>query len=86
MLALATFLSSAWLACSAMDPATFINLIVGAAAAMTTAIAFLFRTVMSLNKDHNKMASDLGELRGRQKGIEELSNKVLDVVHRNTNQ
>ena len=85
-MALATFLSSAWLACSAMDPATFINLIVGAAAAMTTAIAFLFRTVMSLNKDHAKMSSDLGELKGRQKGIEELSNKVLDVVHRNTNQ
>jgi len=69
-----------------MDPATFINLIVGAAAAMTTAIAFLFRTVMSLNKDHTKMASELGELKGRQQGIEELSNKVLDVVHRNTNQ
>ena len=85
-MALATFLSSAWLACSAMDPATFINLIVGAAAAMATAIAFLFRTVMSLNKDHAKMSSDLGELKGRQKGIEELSNKVLDVVHRNTNQ
>lgn len=85
-MALATFLSSAWLVCSAMDPATFINLIVGAAAAMTTAIAFLFRTVMSLNKDHAKMSSDLGELKGRQKGIEELSNKVLDVVHRNTNQ
>lgn len=53
---------------------------------MTTAIAFPFRTVMSLHKDHAKMASDLGELKGRQKGIEELSNKVLDVVHRNTNQ
>ena len=69
-----------------MDPVTFINLIVGAAAAMTTAIAFLFRTVMALHKDHNKMSSDLGELRGRHKGIEELSNKVLDIVHRNTNQ
>ena len=69
-----------------MDSATFINLIVGAAAAMTTAIAFLFRTVMSLHKDQNSMASDLGELKGKQKGIEELSNKVLDVVHRNTNQ
>ena len=53
---------------------------------MTTAIAFLFRTVMSLHKDHNNMASELGKLHGRQKGIEELSNKVLDVVHRNTNQ
>jgi hypothetical protein len=69
-----------------MDPATFINLVVGAAAAMTTAIAFLFRTVMTLHKDHTKMASDLGELKGKQKGIEDLSNKVLDVVHRNTNQ
>lgn len=69
-----------------MDPATFINLIVGSAAAMTTAIAFLFRTVMSLHKDHNNMASELGKLHGRQQGIEELSNKVLDVVHRNTNQ
>ena len=69
-----------------MDTATFINLIVGAAAAMTTAIAFLFRTVMTLHKDHNIMSSELGELKGKQKGIEELSNKVLDVVHRNTNQ
>lgn len=69
-----------------MDPATFINLIVGAAAAMTTAIAFLFRTVMSLHKDQTQMSSELGRLKGRQQGIEELSNKVLDVVHRNTNQ
>ena len=69
-----------------MDTATFINLVVGAAAAMTTAIAFLFRTVMSLHKDYAKMSSDLGELKGKQNGIEELSNKVLDIVHRNTNQ
>ena len=69
-----------------MDPTTFINLIVGAAAAMTTAIAFLFRTVMTLHKDQSKMSSELGQLKGRQEGIEELSNKVLDVVHRNTNQ
>ena len=80
------FSSSAWQACSVMDPTTFINLIVGAAAAMTTAIAFLFRTVMTLHKDQNKMSSELGKLHGRQQGIEELSNKVLDVVHRNTNQ
>ena len=69
-----------------MDPATFINLIVGAAAAMTTAIAFLFRTVMALHKDQTKISSDLGRLQGRQEGIEDLSNKVLDIVHRNTNQ
>jgi len=69
-----------------MEPATFINLIVGAAAAMTTAIAFLFRTVMSLHKDQTQMSLELGRLKGRQQGIEELSNKVLDVVHRNTNQ
>ena len=53
---------------------------------MTTAIAFLFRTVMTLHKDHNDLASNLGKLQGRQEGIEELSNKVLDIVHRNTNQ
>ena len=51
---------------------------------MTTAIAFLFRTVMTLHKDHNNMASELGKLHGRQKGIEELSEKVLAIVHRNT--
>jgi hypothetical protein len=69
-----------------MDAMTFINLIVGAAAALTTAIAFLFRTVMTLHKDHNDLASSLGKLQGRQEGIEELANKVLDIVHRNTNQ
>lgn len=69
-----------------MDPATFINLIVGAAAAMTTAIAFLFKTVMALHENQSDLASKLGELKGKQKGIEELSTKVLDIVHRNTNQ
>tara|TARA_R110002167_G_scaffold198651_1_gene401752 strand:- start:216 stop:425 length:210 start_codon:yes stop_codon:yes gene_type:complete len=69
-----------------MDPATFINLIVGAAAAMTTAIAFLFKTVMTLHENQSDLTSKLGELKGKQKGIEELSNKVLDIVHRNTNQ
>jgi len=53
---------------------------------LTTAIAFLFRTVMTLHKDHNDLASNLGKLQGRQEGIEELANKVLDIVHRNTNQ
>ena len=69
-----------------MDPATFINLIVGAAAAMTTAIAFLFKTVMALHEKQSDLTSKLGELKGKQKGIEELSTKVLDIVHRNTNQ
>jgi hypothetical protein len=68
-----------------MDTTTFINLLVGAAAAMTTAIAFLFRTVMDLHKDQRDLSERFGELNGRQKGIEELSDKVLRIVHSNTN-
>ena len=68
-----------------MDSSTFINLIVGAAAAMTTAIAFLFRTVIDLHGDQRDLSEKFGELNGRQKGIEELSEKVLTIVHRNTN-
>jgi hypothetical protein len=67
-----------------MDSSTFINLIVGAAAAMTTAIAFLFRTVIDLHRDQRDLSEKFGELNGRQKGIEELSEKVLTIVHRNT--
>ena len=67
-----------------MDSSTFINLIVGAAAAMTTAIAFLFRTVIDLHRDQRDLSEKFGELNGRQKGIEELSGKVLTIVHRNT--
>ena len=68
-----------------MDAQTFINLIVGAAAAMTTAIAFMFRTVMELHREQRGLSEKFGELNGRQKGIEELSEKVLTIVHRNTN-
>lgn len=67
-----------------MDATTFINLLVGAAAAMTTAIAFLFRTVMDLHKDQRDLSERFGKLNGRQEGIEELSEKVLTIVHRNT--
>ena len=67
-----------------MDSSTFINLIVGAASAMTTAIAFLFRTVIDLHRDQRDLSEKFGELNGRQKGIEELSEKVLAIVHRNT--
>ena len=52
---------------------------------MTTAIAFLFRTVMDLHKDQRDLSERFGALNGRQKGIEELSEKVLRIVHRNTN-
>jgi len=67
-----------------MDTSTFINLIVGAAACMTTAIGFLFKTVIALHRDQRDMALELGQLKGKQEGIEELSNRVLSVVHGHT--
>ena len=48
---------------------------------MTTAIAFLFHTVMDLHKEQRTLSERFGNLQGKQAGIEELSDKVLAAVH-----
>lgn len=59
-----------------------IKLIVAAGGTMCAAIAVLFKTVMGLAKKQNTMNRELGELKGKQDGIKELSREVLDTVHR----
>jgi hypothetical protein len=64
-----------------MDIGTFTTLLIAAGAAMTTAIAFLFHTVMDLHKEQRTLSERFGNLQGKQAGIEELSDKVLVAVH-----
>ena len=64
-----------------MDIGTFTTLLIAAGAAMTTAIAFLFHTVMDLHKEQRTLSESFGNLQGKQAGIVELSDKVLQAVH-----
>ena len=60
------------------------TLILAAGSAMATAVGILFRMVVRLFNQQVEMSEKIGELSGKQNGIEELSAKVLDVVHKNT--
>ena len=61
------------------DPST---LVTSAAIAMAGAISYLFKMVMNLSKIQAHQGEQLGEFRGRQEGITQLSNDVLKTVHR----
>ena len=69
-----------------MDDAGITTTIVSAFAAviagMGTAIGVLFRRTIQLSGKQAELSQDLGELRGRQDGIKELSVQVLETVHR----
>lgn len=69
-----------------MDDAGITTTIVSAFAAviagMGTAIGVLFRRTIQLSDKQAELSQDLGELRGRQDGIKELSVQVLETVHR----
>ena len=53
-------------------------------AALTGAVVFLFKQILSLNDRHAETREKLGEVSGKQAGIEALSKKVLLVVHEAT--
>lgn len=69
-----------------MDDGGITTTIVSAFAAVTagmgTAIGVLFRRTIQLTDKQAELSQDLGELRGRQDGIKELSVQVLETVHR----
>lgn len=64
-----------------MSSETLTTLIIAAGSALATAIGILFRMVIRLFSQQVDMGKQIGELSGRQQGVEELSKRVLDVVH-----
>ena len=66
-----------------MESAELVTVITGAATAMTAAIGILWKTVMELSRKQVEMSKELGKLEGRQEGIRQLSERVLDAVERN---
>lgn len=67
-----------------MEQAHVITLMLACGSAMCAAIAYLFKTVMGLNDKQADLQEKIGELRGNQQGIENLSAKVLEEVHNAT--
>ena len=55
-----------------------------AGSALATCVGVLFRMVVRLFNQQVDMSEKIGKLQGRQDGIEELSARVLDVVHKST--
>lgn len=65
-----------------MESAQVVTLLMAAGGGMATAIALLFKTVMETNKKHTDLSVEVGELRGKNEGIQNLSAEVLETVHR----
>lgn len=60
--------------------------VVAAGTALTGAVTYLFKQVMDLSKKQTAQALEIGQLKGRQRGIQELSAEVLRTVHSALNQ
>jgi len=60
---------------------TIVSACAAITAGMGTAIGVLFRRTIELSDKQAQLSEDLGELRGRQDGIKELSVQVLETVH-----
>ncbi len=65
-----------------------LTLIMGAGGALAAAIGVLFRTVMTMHKEHREMLKEhgdmkgkIGQLKGEREGIERLSADVLETIH-----
>ena len=72
-----------------MDIDTIVMLVMAAGTTLAGTIGILFRTVMSMGKDHQKMLREhgdmkqtIGQLQGERKGIERLSADVIEVVYK----
>lgn len=55
--------------------------VIAAGTALTGAVTYLFKQVMYLSRKQTALALEIGELKGRQEGIQELSSEVLNTVH-----
>ena len=72
-----------------MDIDTIVMLVMGAGGTLAATIGVLFRTVMSMSKDHQKMLREhgdmkqtIGQLQGERKGLERLSADIIEVVYK----
>ena len=64
-----------------MDVGHLITVVLAAGGALTGAIGIMYKTIMQLNKDQSDIREQLGEMRGKNDGIERLSTEVLQTVH-----
>ena len=64
-----------------MDVGHLITIVLAAGTALTGAIGVMYRTIISMNKDQANIREELGQMKGKQDGIEHLSKEVLQAVH-----
>jgi hypothetical protein len=64
-----------------MDVGHLVTIVLAAGGALTGAIGIMYKTIMQLNKDQSDIREQLGEMKGKQSGIEQLSTEVLQTVH-----
>jgi len=64
-----------------MDVGHLITIVLAAGGALAGAIGVMYKTIMQLNKDQSDIREELGEMRGKNDGIERLSTEVLQTVH-----
>lgn len=65
-----------------MEVDQLIIMISAAGAALAAAIGVLYKQIMDLSKDQADLKHQVGKLEGEHDGIRELSNRVLDAIHR----
>ena len=65
-----------------MEVDQLIIMISAAGAALAAAIGVLYKQIMDLSKDQSELKHQVGKLEGEHDGIRELSNRVLDAIHR----
>jgi hypothetical protein len=64
-----------------MDVGHLVTIVLAAGGALTGAIGIMYKTIMQLNKDQSDIREQLGKMKGKQDGIEQLSGEVLQTVH-----
>ena len=64
-----------------MDVGHLITIVLAAGGALAGAIGVMYKTIMDMNKDQADIREELGQLKGKQDGIENLSAEVLQTVH-----
>ena len=64
-----------------MDVGNLVTIVLAAGGALAGAIGVMYKTIMDMNKDQADIREELGQLKGKQDGIEHLSSEVLQTVH-----
>jgi len=72
-----------------MDIDHLVTLVLAAGGALAATIGVLFRTVMTMHKDHRNMLRehgdmkhDIGKLSGEREGIERLTADILEMLYK----